>query len=352
MFDVIGIGSLNLDLIAAAETIESLPPENVGKAYRIIDGCSGRQAGLREIEEVLSLLGRDSFKESLGGSAFNTVHALAELEAGMKTGFIGVSGSTGSRLGFLDLMRKLDIDSTLVAGEEERCGTCLCVNREGRRSLLIYPGSNSRVSAHILKNRDRILESASAARILHVTSVVGMEPPEELSLLLEEVRTVSPGIMISFDPGLAWVKNINPAITRIMRSSDIIFLNSQEFQILSGAGPESNHAERAGTIFKRFGLEGNLLVAKLKPDIRIYSQSGEGLIERRFENRIVDFRDISDATGAGDMFNAGFLAVLLRRGGASVLEAAELGSRFAFAKLTSSGGNVYSELGRIFREKF
>ena len=86
MLDIIGIGSLNLDLIAYAETVNSLPGERVRDAFRILEDCAGRPAALSDIEEVLSLLGRDSFCESLGGSAFNTVHAMATLRSRHKSG--------------------------------------------------------------------------------------------------------------------------------------------------------------------------------------------------------------------------------------------------------------------------
>lgn len=353
MLDVIGIGSLNLDLIITSEKLGSLPTGEVNRAYSIIESCSGAPASLRDVDKVLSLLGRDSFRESLGGSAFNTVHALAELGLGIRTGFVGVAGSTGSRRDFLELMEGLSIDTTCVdVSPEERSGICLCINRGGRRSLLIYPGSKSKIAGHIRKNRKKILAQAAGARILHITSLGDPGAGEAIAGLVEEARQDNPGITVSFDPGLAWVKNITPAIERIMRTADIIFLSTQEFNHLSGAGPESDHREKARRIYGKLGLQRSTLVAKLKPDIRVYSRCGVDVTEMRFVNRVVDFDEISDATGAGDMFDAGFLAVLLRSGTGAIREAAELGSSFAYAKLSSAGDDVYRELERICREKF
>jgi sugar/nucleoside kinase (ribokinase family) len=352
MLDVIGIGSLNLDLIVPSEVTEALPQEEVRRAYSIIESCAGGPASLSDLEKVLTLLGRESFRESLGGSAFNTVHALAELGAGIRIGFIGVSGSTGCRMDFLQLMEELSIDSTCVANiSEERSGICLCVNRNGSRSLLVYPGSNRLISGHISANWEKILAYASSARVLHLTSFAGEEAPETVAALVDEVKKASPGIKVSFDPGLSWIMNITPAILGIMKSSDMIFLSTQEFNLLSRESRESDSMEKARSIYGRLGLDSCLLVAKLKPDIRVYSHCGGRIVERCFENRLVDCGDISDATGAGDVFNAGFLAALLLRGMDSVLLAAELGSSFAYARLTSSGDNAYRELRRIFREK-
>lgn len=353
MMDIIGIGSLNLDLIASSETINSLPQERVRDAYRILENCAGRQADLPEIEKVLSLLGRDSFTAALGGSAFNTVHALSVLGSGIRIGFVGISGNTGCGLDFKELMSDLSIDSSFAASlSEERSGICISVNRGGCRSMLIYPGCNGRISGHIQQNYEGIMKYLAEARLLHVTSVIDPVAPGIIAGAMEEVKRRNPNIRISFDPGLAWVKNITPAIARMIRAADITFLSAAEYRLLAGDRAEGEDIAAAGRIFEGFGLENNLIVAKLKSHIKLYSKSGGRIEERSFVNRLAKCDGISDATGAGDVFAAGFLAVMLRKGMEFADEAAELGSIFAYAKLTSYGDRIYPELARIYSEKF
>jgi len=352
MLDIIGIGSLNLDLTATAEKISSLPIERVSDARRILENCAGYAADLSDIKKVMSLLGRESFRASLGGSAFNTIHAIAELKSGIKAGFAGVSGSTGCSLDFKGLMKELSIDDSYTAGfPGESSGVCISVNQEGHRSLLIHPGCNSLMADHILRNYEEIMTYITKARILHVTSFVDERTPGILADVIEEAKRRNPEIKISLDPGLTWMKNITRSITRIIKSADIIFLNTVEYRLLAGIGADDSDMASACRIFNGYELEDIVLVAKMKSEIKVYSRVNGEIVERCFENQVVRDDQISDATGAGDIFEAGFLIVLLLKG-MDFGEAVELGSRFTYAKLTVSHDKIYPELARIYREKF
>jgi sugar/nucleoside kinase (ribokinase family) len=97
-------------------------------------------------------------------------------------------------------------------------------------------------------------------------------------------------------------------------------------------------------------MRDTILVAKLKAAVKLYRGCDDGIDERCIANRIASPDLISDATGAGDTFEAGFLAVLLLKGIDSLMEAAEIGSSFAYARLTQSRERIYPELSRIFFE--
>lgn len=351
MLDIIGIGSLNLDLTATAEKISSLPIERVSEARGILENCAGCAADLSDIKKVMSLLGRESFRASLGGSAFNTIHAMAELKSGIRAGFAGVSGSTGCGLDFRGLMKELAIDDSYTAGlPGESSGVCISVNQDGHRSLLIHPGCNSRMADHLLSNHEEIVTYLSMARIIHVTSFVDERTPGILADVIEEAKRRNPEIKISLDPGLAWIKDITRSITRIIKSADIIFLNTVEYRLLAGGGADDSDRESACRIFSGYGLEDVVLVAKMKSELKVYCRVNGEIVERCFENQVVRYDQISDATGAGDIFDAGFLIVLLLKG-MDFVEAVELGSRFARAKLTLPYDKIYPELARIYRER-
>ena len=246
-------------------------------------------------------------------------------------------------------MRELSVDSRYVAClPSESSGICLCVNRDGRRSLLNYPGCNKRITDHIRLNFEEIAGYLANARILHITSVADDMAQEAIAGVIEEAKRRNPDIKISFDPGLNWVRNITPAIARIIRSADIIFLNAVEYRLLAEEVGDATDMHMASRIFERYGLKDTILVAKLKAAIKLYSRNGDGIAELCIENRIANPDRISDATGAGDTFEAGFLAVLLQKGMDRLKEAAELGSSFAYARLTQSRERIYPEISRIF----
>jgi sugar/nucleoside kinase (ribokinase family) len=352
MLDIIGIGSLNLDLTATAEKISSLPIGRVSDAVRIMENCAGCAADLSDIKKVLSLLERESFRASLGGSAFNTIHAIAELKSGINSGFAGVSGSTGCSLDFKAMMKELAIDDSYTAGlPGESSGVCISVNQDGRRSLLIHPGCNSLMADHLLRNYEEIVTYITKARILHITSFVDERTPGILADVIEEAKRRNPEIKISLDPGLTWMKNITPAVARMIKSADIIFLNAVEYRLLAGVGADDSDMASACRIYNGYALEDMILVAKMKSEIKVYCRVKGEIVERCFENQVVRDSQISDATGAGDVFEAGFLVVLLLKG-MDFAEAAGLGSRFTHAKLTVPHDEIYPELARIYRGKF
>lgn len=324
----------------------------MSNAGRILENCAGFASDLSDIKKVMSLLGRDSFRASLGGSAFNTIHAIAALKSGIKAGFAGVSGSTGCSLDFKVLMRELSIDDSYTADlPGESSGVCISVNQDGRRSLLVHPGCNSRMAEHFLRNYEDIVTYITKARILHVTSFVDERTPGILADIIEEAKRRNPKIKISFDPGLTWMKNITRPITRIIKSADIIFLNTVEYRLLAGVRDDESDLVSACRIFNVYALKDIIIVAKMKSEIKVYCRANGEIVKRCFENKVVQDDQISDATGAGDIFEAGFLVVLLLKG-MDFCEEAELGSRFAYAKLTIPNNKIYPELARIYREKF
>ena len=269
---------------------------------------------------------------------------MATLRTGIKAGFVGVSGNTGYPLDFKGLMRELSVDSRYVAFlPSESSGICLCVNRDGRRSLLNYPGCNKRITDHIRLNFEEIAGYLANARILHITSVADGTAPETIWGVVDEARCRNPDLKISFDPGITWVRNITPAIAGMIRSADIIFLNAVEYRLLAEEAGDATDMDMACSIFDRYGLKDTILIAKLKADIKMYNRRGDGIEELCIENRIANPDWISDATGAGDTFEAGFLPVLLLKGMERLKEAAELGSSFAYARLTQSREKIYPE---------
>ena len=79
MLDIVGIGALNTDFTVTSEKMKILPPVAAKTAIESFEFGAERLVDESKIEEILSLLGRDSFRAALGGSAFNTICAMAEL---------------------------------------------------------------------------------------------------------------------------------------------------------------------------------------------------------------------------------------------------------------------------------
>jgi len=299
-------------------------------------------------------LGRASFRETLGGSAFNTITAIAALESGIRVGFSGISGATGSKnLNFKDKMDEMSIDSTYLGScSAESSGLCISINQSGVRSFIYYPGCNSRIADFLQDNYEDILNYLAEARMLHITQFSDYESTAILERIIKDARKANQSIIISCDPGYAWLNNLMESVGGILKLSDIIFLNEMEFNLLSGKRQEISDSEKAESVFRKYGRPGIKLIVKKETDIKVYtllSNSTERIYERTFKIDIISREKISDATGAGDVFAAGFLAALLLNE-TDMQPAVELGIKLMRAKLSAPPEDLNKDLARIFRE--
>lgn len=350
MLDIIGIGSLNLDFTITAEKFKALQPEKVRAAMQKLEFGAERLVSLDDLEHIISLLGPDSFQTTLGGSAFNTIHAIAALHSGIKTGYVGVAGRTyNSNLNFESFMHSLSIDDKYVdICTNQNCGISISVNHDGMRSFLYYPGCNDAIAEFLRRGYSNIRLYLENARILHITQFSNDKATTILSDMIQEVRKHTPSVIISCDPGYCWIKNMTPALRGILRTADFLFLNALEFDLLEGCDPLSD-LEKADRIYKHFDLQKTQIIAKKESQINLYHHSNHKTVEKCFDIHVISKEHIIDATGAGDAFAAGFLTAQIL-GGKSMSEAIELGIRFMRAKLSTYPEKLYVELARIFAQ--
>jgi sugar/nucleoside kinase (ribokinase family) len=245
-------------------------------------------------------------------------------------------------------MQELSVDKKYVGvSSQESCGLCICLNHEGLRSFLLYPGYNNKMADYLQENYQDILLYLTKARLLHITSVIDERTPLILAKIIREVKQNNPAIKISCDPGYSWLMNLTPSIASILKAADFLFVNKMEFELLGGGRSEINDTEKALRIFECHELPETLLILKEESEIRIYNRSKQNIAEQCYKIDLIRNEEISDATGAGDIFAAGFLTVELLKGRA-IPAAVEFGMQLMRAKLIMPPEKLYSELARIF----
>lgn len=353
MLDIIGIGSLNIDYTATTAMIGSLPASTVQKLLAQVQRGAEKFADEAAIEQLISSLGRDCFRATLGGSAFNTICAMAALKTGISTGCVGVAGHTGSSgLDFASSMQELGVDYQCVKFQTAKsCGLCLSLNHDGIRSFLFAPGSNNDLTVYLEDNYRAILEYVVNARLLQVTQFADERIAVLLARLLKEAKFKNPLLQISCDPGYCWLENLTPAVIDIIRMSDFLFLNTIEFNKLAGANIDETDLTKAERILNAGQVKARLIV-KEETEIKIYQSENREISEQVFPINVLSNEEIVDATGAGDIFAAGFLTVLLKYGDSAITEAVELGMRFMRAKLLLAPEKLYPELADIYEEYY
>ena len=228
---------------------------------------------------------------TVGGSAAITAIGAARL--GVRTGIVGVVG--GDALGDLLLaqLRAGGVDVDLVRIDPARAtGLSVILDRGGDRAILTGLGTISDVSPSDLQAVPHGL-----ARHVHVSSYFLMNDEYRATLpgWLAEVREhgASTSVDTNWDPDLRW------DIEDLLRSCDWYFPNEAELEASTGTSVLNRSLE---------------VIAELGAQVAVKRGSNGALArtdDRMYRVRRTPPVDFVDAVGAGDTFDAGFLAGML-----------------------------------------
>lgn len=318
--DVVGCGALNIDLLATIATDTFEGPNQIGGVE------SGTEAAVEEsaINDVLGALDVDSVSASAGGSAFNTLFALANMETDLKLGYIGVAGrSPVLELDPVQDLKKLSVDvSGIAVASEVFSGVCLSVTADGERTLLTHAGANLLMPEYLEKYFEDLTSYLVRARIVHVTSFLDETSALWLSRLIAEVKKRNPSVIVSFDPGHVWCQDKPEGFAELIRLSDFLYLNTREFAEVAEKFLEDTENQARSILDMIDSLDAQILVKR--PDgITCYRRDQNRVRTDYFDHKELQAHEVKDATGAGDIFAAGLLSVIAR----SPLEI-ERGARF------------------------
>ena len=308
MKTILGFGSLNLDLIFEVEDLKS-------QGLRLSPG----KASFGSEEEFESLLNRLKRYGTLrsrsgGGSAANTVVALARM--GFSTRLIGKIGADETGDFLLEDLRPVQMD---WIRRGQKSGVCLVVlDRHRDRFLFVQGNANSTLTADEIN-----FDALQDVSWLHLTSFIGESPLEAQKVLLNHLHSSA---KVSMDPGEIYAKKGLDEIRPLLRRCHLLFLTEREVGLLT-------HQDL---------LTGIESLREAGPSVVVCKKGGQG---SRIFTEEADFEipalqvDVVDNTGAGDVYNAGFLAGLfLER---SLEESAHFGTLIAAKSLTGYGREQY-----------
>jgi len=319
MLDVIGIGALNLDLLYEVTDFAALRKEgwplHAGREHSLTP------VEFRQLLQGLERQGTLRFRSG-GGSAANTIVALARM--GFQTGFVGRAGADEEGAFILGEMKGVDLVQVKTG---ETSGICLVVLDSRRdRALVVQPNANDDLTFEDLN-----IPYLSDARYLHLSALVGDGPFAAQQRLMEVLPA---GVKVSLDPGELYAQRGREAILPLIERSSILFATDHEICTLMGTGDY-----RAGC--KEIALLGPEIVVCKRGEQGAYLFSRQEEAEFRPQGAI----EVVDNTGAGDVFNAGFLAgLLLKRPLSACLVFAHL---VAFKSLGGYGRERYPDAGDL-----
>ena len=260
--DLLVIGDCNPDLVLRGGDVEPA----FGQVERVVD-----EAAL-----------------TIGGSA--AIAACGAARLGLETALASIVGDDAFGRFMLDALAEHGVDtSAVVVRAGSRTGVTVVLVRDSDRAMLTAPGTIAELTPELV---DR--ELLRAARHVHISSYFlqdGLRPG--LAGLLREARQA--GASTSVDPNWDPREEWNGGLLDLLDDVTVLFVNAEEARRITGREgvAEAGRALSAG---------GTLVVVKLGAE-GAFAISGDQVIR----SPALAVEQV-DAIGAGDSFDAGFLA--------------------------------------------
>ena len=250
-FDVVIVGSANLDLVA--RTLRLPKPGETVTGSNYFEFCGGKGAN----------------------------QAIAAARAGANTAFIGALGNDHAGETLRVAFKHDDVDISAIQFVSEPTGRALIgVSDDGENSIIVVPGANHAITIGDVERNTKIIASA---KVLLCQLEVPLEVVQRAFELAGEnsIRILNP----------APAQSLSKELLQLV---DVITPNEHEMQLLGGSEA--------------------LLKCGVKTIVVTQGARGALMITEKGETRIPPFEvDPVDSTGAGDAF-CGMLAARLATG--------------------------------------
>ena len=268
-----------------------------------------------------------------GGSTANTAAALARL--GIPTRFVGTVGDDGyGRLAVADLAAAgVDTSAILETALSPTVMVIVVIPPSGERLIYVWPPTGG---AHAALTPPDTVPAVAGAEWLHVSGICLRVEPARDALLAAMETARADAVPVSFDLNLrlenwGWDDAFRDVVMKAVERSDVV---------VGAAGDEiSALASIDDPVDAALSLAGDhrLVVARLGADGAV-ACSSEGVVT------VPGFQvDVVDTVGAGDAFNAGFIAARLH--GEGTEESLRLGNAVAALSITHPGARSTPTLG-------
>ena len=238
--------------------------------------------------EALPKAGQDvkivDFSKSTGGSAANAAIVLSK--CGVKTYFCCSVGADADGQTFIENFKKGDVDTSLVRQSGKTGFTVTMVDNSGERTMLSYRGA----SASTMK-----VTQALAGRIKKVSMVLlsgyMLTEKSQAAFVLEIAKEAKAGgTPVALDPTPVVGSVGKTVLKKVLALTDVLLPNESELNTITQMVGKVS----VPCVAVKMGSRG----AKMMFDIAEYSRPANEV-------------DAVDTTGAGDAFNAAFIASMV-----------------------------------------
>ena len=277
---VIGIGNALTDMLV------NLSSDEVLTRYNIARGSMSLVDSKLQSEVSKAVAGRP-YSLSLGGSADNTIRAMARL--GAEVGFIGKVGRDTTGDFFEQALSNLGIQPVIFRGEN-RSGKCVSlISTDGERTMLTHLGAALELHA------DEISEQVfTGYDCLYIEGYL-VQDHTLISSVARKAKQCGLKVAIDLASFNVVAENVDFLRELVREYVDIVFANEDEAKTFSGESEPINAlqyiSEMCNLAIVKIGMKGALI------------KQGEQVVHVG----IMAAAKRVDTTGAGDFYAAGFL---------------------------------------------
>jgi len=274
-------------------------------------------AGLRSMPKLGGEILAQDCELTLGSAS--AIFAVGISKLGHPVTFVSQAGRDSFGDFCINSLQQSGVSTESVARIDEKTGVTIALSNIRDRALVTFPGAISTLTA------DRINRSLlERHQHLHLTSYYLQQGLQtSFADLFREAK--SKGLTTSFDPNSdpqgVWSKKIN----RVLRHTDVLFVNEREASSLTGMPSAKKALKALGKLVPcaviKLGHRGALAVR----DDLVVTDSGFKI-------------EAQDTTGAGDSFDAGFMSAYLRE--APISECLRIGNACGALSALRVGGTA------------
>ncbi len=322
---VIGIGNALTDMLVNLET------DSVLGRFDLAKGSMSLVDTKLQTEISKSVAGLP-YSLSLGGSAGNTIRAMARL--GCDVGFIGKVGEDTTGDFFIQALENLKVEPVVFRGTE-RSGKCVSlITPDGERTMVTHLGAALElgpaeiepaifegydclyVEGYLVQNHDLIRKAARTAKACGLQVAIDLASFNIVAENLEFLRAL------------------------VREYVDIVFANEEEAKTFTGEAEPLNALQMISEMTQ-------LAVVKIGTKGALIKQGGEVV-----HVGIMAAAKRVDTTGAGDFYAAGFLSGMCE--GLSLRQCGTIGAITAGKVIevvgTTFGEDAWDEIFRLVRK--
>lgn len=241
------------------------------------------------------LMETERMELSLGGCAANTAFDLARL--GVSTGISGCVGEDVLADFIVGTLNAAGVDTAGVvrSAEVATASTAVINVRDQDRRFVSYAGANTAMTAELIPTG--LLESAS---VVYIGGFLMLDGLESDAMLQRLARAREAGTRILLDVVQVDDADAMERLQRFLPYTDVFLPNNDEAALLTGF----KDPWEQGAAFRAAGA-GTVVITE--------GDRGAHLISDQLNLRVGTYdTDYQGGTGAGDAFDAGFIAALLQ----------------------------------------